>query len=383
MIALVDMDAFFAAIEQLDNPRLQGKPVGVMNGEKGSTIIAASYEAREFGIRAGTPWEVAKQRCPECLRVVARPERYAEVSHKIMLALTDISPDIEVFSIDEAFIDLTSCQAYYRFQPEHIAQLIQQKIREATGLSCSVGISGDRTTAKWAAGVKKPGGFEVVRPDECEARLAALPLTALCGIGQGVAGFFADFGVTTCGDMKKIPISIPTRRFGNLGRRFWLMAQGKDPAPVVPQKLNIPQSFSHAKVLPPGTRNLSVLQSHYLHLAEKMALRLRQADLVVRDFHIGIRAPEGWRQAWLQSELATNDGAAIYQLCKRFLRQYWFGEPIQHIHLYGSSPSPSGSQPDLFNPVCVRANCNNEVMDQINAEFGAFALCRGLEHTSM
>lgn len=378
MIALVDMDAFFAAIEQQDNPRLRGMPVGVVNGEKGSTLVAASYEARRFGIRTGTTWAEAQQRCSQCVRIVARPARYAEVSHKIMQALVDITPDIEVFSIDEAFLDLTSCQAYYRFDPESIAKLIQQKVREASGVSCSVGVSGDRTTAKWAAGLHKPGGYEVVHPDEAENRLAPLPLTVLCGIGPGIANFFSDFGITTCGDMKKIPISVPATRFGNLGRRFWLMAQGKDPAPVISHKLVVPQSISHAKVLPPGTNNAVMLQSYYFHLAEKMAARLRQSDMVVRHFHIGLRAPEGWRQAWFQSEQPTNDGLTIFRLCKKFLKQHWFGEGIQQIHLYGKAPSPAESQADLF---AVSNNAQrdcNAVMDKINAEFGAFTLHRGL-----
>lgn len=376
MIALVDMDAFFASVEQQDNPRLRGLPVGVVNGDSGSTLVAVSYEARAQGIRMGMRWAEARERCPPCVRIVARPARYAEVSGRIMQALTDISPDIEVFSVDEAFLDLTSCQSYYRHQPEVIARLIQARVREASGLSCSVGISGDRTTAKWAAGLHKPGGIEVVPPAEAEARLAPLPLTELCGIGPGIAGFFAEYGVHTCGDMKKIPISVPARRFGNLGRRLWLMAQGKDPAPVETGHA-APQSFSHAKVLPPATRNPAVLQSYYLHLAEKMATRLRQAGLAVRDFHIGLRAPEGWRQAWLQCEQPTDDGLAIFQLCKRFLRQHWFGEPIQQIHLHGSMPRPAGAQPDFF-AAASPARDSNHLMDQINREFGAFTLHRGM-----
>ncbi len=376
MIALVDMDAFFASVEQQDNPRLRGRPIGVVNGEHGSTIVAASYEARPFGIRTGTRWVDARQRCPDCVRIVARPDRYAEVSGRIMTALTEVSPDIEVFSVDEAFLDLSSCQAYYRYQPDTIGALIQQKVREAAGLSCSVGISGDRTTAKWAAGLQKPGGMTIVVPRDAEARLAPLPLTELCGIGPGIASFFAEYGVHTCGDMKKIPISIPARRFGNLGRRLWLMAQGRDPAPVETGSRE-QQSFSHAKFLPPETRNPAIVHTYYMHLAEKMAVRLRRGNLTVRDFHIGLRAPEGWRQDWLQSEHPTNDGLAIFQLCKRFLRQHWFGENIQQIHIHSSQPSPAGAQPDFFgeeNPVSQ----SNRVMDSINGEFGAFTLHRGM-----
>jgi DNA polymerase-4 len=377
MIALVDMDAFFASVEQLDNPRLQGRPVGVVNGEQGSTIIAASYEARPFGIRTGTRWAEARQRCPDCVRIVARPARYAEVSTRIMAALHDVSPDIEVFSIDEAFLDLTSCQRYYRYRPEHVGTLIQQTVYEASGLACSVGISGDKTTAKWAARQQKPRGMTIVLPEEAEATLAPLALTELCGIGPGIAEFFAEYGVFTCGDMKKIPISVPARRFGNLGRRLWLMAQARDPA-AVDTRQHEQKSMSHGKILPPQTRNPAILHTYYLHLAEKMAIRLRRNDQVIRDFHIGLRAPEGWRQAWMQSEQPTNDGLAIFQLCKRFLRQHWFGEVVQQVHIHGNTPAPAGAQPDFFAGTSDGNSGSNQVMDNINEQFGAFTLHRGL-----
>lgn len=374
MIALVDMDAFFASVEQLDNPRLRAQPVGVVNGEQGAALIAVSYEARARGIRGGQRFAEARLRCPELRRVVARPERYAELSERIMTALQDVSPELEVFSIDEAFLDLTSCQHYYRHQPERIVTLIQDTVRLASGgLTCSVGLAGDKTTAKWAAKQNKPQGHLIVSPDEAEARLAGVALTELCGIGPGVAQFFADYGVNVCGDMKKIPISVPAKRFGNLGRRLWLMAQGRDPA-AVDTRTRAPQSLSHAKVMPPGLRNPAILQSYYLHLAEKMAVRLRRDGLRVRRFHIGLRAPEGWRQTILQSEQATDDGLAIFQLCKRFLRQHWFGEVVQQIYIQGEAPAPAGLQADFFGE--AKTPASNQLMDAINAEFGAFTLHR-------
>ncbi len=378
MIALIDMDAFFASVEQMDNARLRGRPVGIVNGEQGSSIIAASYEAKYKGIRTGTRCSEAFQRCEGFVRVVARPARYAEISARIMAALHDVTPEIEVFSVDEAFLDLSSCQSYYRFQPERIVALIQQTVFEASGgLSCSVGLSGDKTTAKWAAKQNKPRGSLIVLPEAAEATLAPVPLTELCGIGPGMAQFFADYGVHVCGDMKKIPISVPAKRFGNLGRRLWLMAQGRDPAPVDTRQHEA-KSMNHAKIMPPGLRNPAVLQTYYMHLAEKMAIRLRRDGLMVRDFHIGLRAPEGWRQAALQTEQPTDDGLAIFQLCKRFLRQHWFGEVVQQIYVHGNTPSLAGTQPDFFGQAQSRAS--NQVMDEVNEQFGAFTLHHGNMH---
>lgn len=379
MVALIDMDAFFASVEQMDNPRLRGRPVGIVNGEQGSAIVAASYEAKRLGIRTGTRCnDDVVRRCKGFARVVARPARYAEISGRIMQALHDVTPEIEVFSVDEAFLDLTSCQSYYRYQPERIVELIQKTVFEASGgLTCSVGLSGDKTTAKWAAKQNKPQGSLIVLPDEAEAILAPVPLTELCGIGPGMGQFFSEYGVHICGDMKKIPISIPAKRFGNLGRRLWLMAQGRDPAPVDTRQHEA-KSLSHAKIMPPGLRNPAVLQTYYMHLAEKMAVRLRRDGLMVRDFHIGLRAPEGWRHASLQTEQPTDDGLAIFQLCKRFLRQYWFGEVVQQIYVHSSDPTPAGTQPDFFGQPQSRAS--NQVMDEINEQFGAFTLHRGTMH---
>ncbi len=378
MVALIDMDAFFASVEQMDNPRLAGRPVGIVNGEHGSAIVAASYEAKSAGIRTGTRHAEALRLCPGFVRIVARPARYAEISGRIMAALHDVSPEIEVFSVDEAFLDLTTCQDYYRHRPERIVRLIQDTVHEASGgLSCSVGLSGDKTTAKWAAKQNKPRGSLIVPPDEAEATLAPVALTELCGIGPGMAQFFADYGVHVCGDMKRIPISVPARRFGNLGRRLWLMAQGRDPAPVDTRQ-HEQKSMSHAKILPPATRNPAVLQTYYMHLAEKMAVRLRRDGLMVRDFHVGLRAPEGWRHAALQSEQPTDDGLAIFQLCKRFLRQHWFGEVVQQVYIHGSQPAPAGTQPDFFGQ--PQSNPGNRVMDEVNEQFGAFTMHRGTMH---
>ena len=192
-----------------------------------------------------------------------------------------------------------------------------------------------------------------------------------------MAQFFGEYGVQVCGDMKKIPISIPARRFGNLGRRLWLMAQGRDPAPVDTRQHEA-KSLSHAKIMPPGLRNPAVLQTYYMHLAEKMAVRLRRDGLMVRDFHIGLRAPEGWRQSWMQTEQPTDDGLAIFQLCKRFLRQHWFGEVVQQVHIHGSDPAPAGTQPDFFGQ--PQSSASNRIMDAVNEEFGAFTMHRGTMH---
>lgn len=347
MIAMIDMDAFFASVEQQDNPLLQGKPVAVIHGEHSPIIVATSHEARATGIRAGMMWAEARQLCEQCDGVMARYTRYRDVSHRIMEALLEVTPEVEVVSPGTAFIDLTSCQSYYRYQPDAIGQLITATVRKASGLSCSIGISGDKTTARWAARLHKPAGLTVISPDEAADRLSNVTLAEVCGPGPDMTNFFAQLDVVLCGDMKKIPVSVPARRFGNLGKRFWLMAQARDPATVDtrPPETGGP---GLCRSMPPGTSSNASLQACFMQMAEKLALQLRRQDQPVKDFHIGIRCQEGWRQARLSCEEDTQDGQDIFRLCKRFLKQHWLGEAVHQVRLHAALPLPAGQQTDFF-----------------------------------
>src|SRR5262249_52372343 len=146
-------------------------------------------------------------------------------------ALEVLTPDLEVFSVDEAFLDVTHCQQLFG-TPVHIAKMARQLIHNVSGLPCSIGVSGDKTTAKFAAKLKKPNGFLIIPPWEAEARLANVPVTELCGIASGIGRFLRQYGVIYCGDMANLPISILAKRFGNIGRRIWYMCRGQDPDPV-------------------------------------------------------------------------------------------------------------------------------------------------------
>lgn len=248
-IILIDMNAFFASVEQLDHPELRGQPVAVTNGEQGTCIITSSYEARAYGIKTGMRLREGRERCPTLVQCPARPRRYAEVSTNIMEALQDVTPDIEIFSVDEAFLDVTHCQRLYG-SPIGIAHRAKQAVYDASGLACSVGLSGDKTTAKYAAKLQKPDGFSVIPPWQARETLSRVPVTELCGIAHGIGSFLAKHGVYTCGDMANLPISILGKRFGNLGRRIWYMCLGADPEPLSTEVPD-PKSMGHGKVIPP------------------------------------------------------------------------------------------------------------------------------------
>lgn len=376
MIALVDMNAFFASIEQRDRPEWRGRPVGVTNGERGTCIITCSYEARRYGIATGTRLKQARRLCPQFIQVPSRPRHYAAVSTAIMSALANITPDIEVFSVDEAFLDLTRCQRLYAgMDAEAIGRMIKQTVFEASGLRCSVGISGDKTTAKWAAGREKPDGLTVVPPWQAEAELAPVPVTDLCGINNGIGRFLAARGVTRCGDMQHIPISVPAKRFGNLGRRIWLMAQARDPEPVQ-QSVADPKSVGHGKVIPPNTDSIDVLHVYYLHMAEKVGRRLRQNQLVSQTFAVGLRTFMDWQGFTYQTRTPTDDGRVVFQLCQHFLQHHWTGEGGCQVQITALDPQPATCQADLFDQPEPRWDQLNAVMDHINTRYGDWAVFR-------
>lgn len=378
-IVLVDMNAFFASIEQLDHPELRGRPVGITNGQTGTCIITSSYEARAHGVRTGMRLKEARQLCPDILQIPARPERYARVSTDIMTALESVTPDLEVFSVDEAFLDVTHCQRLLG-PPEVIARRVKDTVREASGLPCSVGMSGDKTTAKWAAKQHKPDGLTVIPPWEAAERLAPVPVTELCGIAGGIGGYLEQRGVYTCGDMAQLPVSELARRFGNLGRRIWLMAQGRDPT-LVETRIAPPRSLGHGKVMPPGTRERAVILTYLEHMAFKVGTRLRRHDLLALRFFIGLRADYGWIGGTYRTAVATDDSRQLNALCRRMLNEHWSGEGVSQVQITALEPCPAAGQLELFDaglaPGAVdqaRVRAAHGVMDAINRRYGEFTL---------
>lgn len=375
-IILVDMNAFFASIEQLDRPEWRGRPVAITNGLTGTCIITSSYEARAYGIKTGMRLKEARKLCPGLIQSPARPGRYAAVSSRIMSSLESITPDIEVFSVDEAFLDVTRCQRLLG-SPERIAQLTKETVFKASGVLCSVGVSGDKTTAKYAAKLNKPDGLTVILPWEARARLHDVPVTDLCGINKGIGGFLAARGVYTCGDMERLPIGVLAQRFGNPGRRIWYMAQGADPEPL---QLTVaaPKTMGHGKVMPPNTTDLSVIYTYLLHMSEKIAARLRRHAMVAQTFAIGLNTRAGWIGNKARSVLPTQDGRVIVRLCRKVIGACWQGQGVHQVQVTALDPRPMNGQLELFdqdfNQNREKENVANTAMDNINARYGEFTL---------
>lgn len=374
-IILVDMNAFFASIEQQAQPELYGKPVAVTNGEQGTCIITSSYEARAYGIKTGMRLKEARQLCPELIQCPARPKLYTAKSKAIMSALEAITPDIEIFSVDEAFLDVTHCQDLWG-DPEDMAKWAKKLVWQASGLPCSIGLSGDKTTAKYAAKRKKPNGLTVVHPAQAKLYLHEVPVTELCGIADGIGGFLARYGVFTCGDMAKLPISILGQRYGNIGRRIWYMCQGADPDPIHPH-VGDPKSMGHGKVMPPRTQDKESILTYLLHMSEKLGTRLRRHQMAAQKFFIGLRQHHlGWIGGKYRLAVPSDDGQLIYQLGQQMLAECWLNQPVGQVQVTALDPKPHSQQLDLFAETNEQRVQVNQVMDAINDRYGEFTLAQ-------
>jgi len=382
----IDMNAFFASVEQRDVPGLRGKPVGVTNGEVGTTLITCSYEARAFGVKTGMRVYEARRLCPGLVQRPARPKVYAAVSTRIMHALRDISPDVEVFSVDEAFIDVTHCQRLHG-SPERIAHLARCRIHAVSGgLPCSIGVAGNKSTAKIASDMKKPNGLTVILPWEAGERLAKVPMEKLCGLGPHIAEFLSLHGARTCGDVARLPMTVLARRYGVTGKYLWLACQGKDTEPVVTE-IASPQSVGHGKVLPPHTASARVIEVYLRHMCEKVAARLRRYDRQAGQLYVGLRleSSSGDIDQLFRLPYGPPDGKRLFGLALKFLKCRWRGEAVTHVQVTASQLRTASGQLELFPAENTRIQCRTDAIDRINRRYGEFTVAPAtlLERSTM
>jgi DNA polymerase-4 len=291
-----------------------------------------------------------------------------------MHALHDISPDVEVFSVDEAFLDVTHCQRLHG-SPEHIAQLARQRIHDISGgLPCSIGVAGTKSTAKIASDLQKPNGLTVIPPWEARERLDGIPMKKLCGLGPNIAEFLSRYGAQTCGDVARLPMTVLARRYGVTGKYLWLACQGRDTAPVASDVAS-PKSMGHGKVLPPHTRSAPVIEIYLRHMCEKVAARLRRYDMQAGQLYVGLRleaSGETLDQLFVLP-YGTPDGTRLFGLARKFLRGRWHGAAVTHVQVTASDLRPASGQLDLF-PRDDRNTRRFSAIDRINLRYGEFTV---------
>lgn len=284
----VDLDAFFAAVEQRDHPELRGKPVvvGIGGANDRGVVSAASYEARVFGVHSAMPIRTARRLCPDCIFVPVRGAAYASVSKEVMAILRRFTPLVEPISIDEAFLDVTASRALFGDGAE-IARRIKAAIHGELELTASVGVASTKLVAKIASDLRKPDGLVVVEPGDEATFLAPLPISRLWGVGPSTAAALRDFGVVTIGDLARLERAALVRRFGRHGASLVDRAIGLDPDPVADP--DAAKSVGHEHTFDEDTSDPEVIERTLLAMAEGVSMRLRDAGLRAATITVKVR----------------------------------------------------------------------------------------------
>src|SRR3954467_2941537 len=225
------MDAFFAAIEVLDNPSLRGKPLLVGSDDLRGVVATASYEARVYGCHSAQPMAVAKRNCPQAIIVPCRFHRYREISDRIFAIFDEFSPSVQPLSIDEAFLDLTGTEQL-QGPAERVARAIKDRIRRDTGLTASIGVAPNKFLAKLASDLNKPDGLTVIRAEDVDRVLPPLPVTRIWGVGKATDERMRTYGVRTIGDLRKKSEAWLREFFGSEADRYYRLSRGLDERPV-------------------------------------------------------------------------------------------------------------------------------------------------------
>jgi len=286
MIFHIDMDAFYASVEELDNPLLKGKCVIVGGQSKRGVVSAANYEARKFGVHSAMPVFQAREKCPEAIFLPPRIGRYKEVSAKFMSILREFSPLVEPVSIDEAYVDVAGCERLFGGINE-IALSIKKRIRERLSLSCSLGAAPNKFLAKIASDMDKPDGLTIIMPENVQHFIESLPIHKVPGVGKNTCDKLRPMGIRTLGDVKKYPTGILQKKFGKFGRRLMELADGIDKSVVTP--VSKTKSVSAEETLLRDTDDKQALKKYILKQAEKVGRELRKLDVKARTISVKIK----------------------------------------------------------------------------------------------
>jgi DNA polymerase-4 len=389
IILHVDMDAFFAAIEQLDHPELRGCPVivGALPEERG-VVATCSYEARRFGVRSAMPSAAAARLCPEGIFMPTRHERYSEVSDQIMAIFRELTPQVEPVSVDEAFLDISGVPGGLA-DPVAVARDLKHRIRERTGLTASVGVAPNKFLAKLASDMQKPDGLTLVPfgPEEIRAFLAPLPVGRIWGVGARTAEELGRHGLRHIGQIQQLAPETLARYCGpTFGPRLWQLARGIDDRPVEADPRE-EKSISNEETFATDIADPERLRAELIPLVEKVARRLRQVGRQARTIQIKLRFSD-FRTITRQQSLPSptdSDRVLLAAALALFARQS-LPQPIRLIGFGVSGLLEQGMENTLRQPSLFREETENDperdraldqAVDELRALYGDRILRRG------
>lgn len=371
----VDMDAFYASVEQLDRPELRGLPVIVGGLGPRGVVSTCSYEARRFGVRSAMPTGQARRLCPDGVYLVPRMERYSEASEQVFEVFHQMTPLVEGLSLDEAFLDVTASLKLLG-TVESIARRIKALILERTGLIASVGMGPNKLVAKLASEISKPDGFLRIRAAEASARLAPLPVGRLWTVGKVTEQALHRIGIRTIGELAACDPVRLSRALGRQASMLQALARGQDDRTVEPERAE--QSIGSEHTFDVDVAERATADSWLLKQCERVAERVRSRGLRGGTVTVKLREPPFvtyTRQAQLAAPSAS--ASEIYEVARRLLDSWWQTQPRPRLRLLGVSLSGFDRLPqeDMF-VEGARGAATDQVQDRINLRFGTGSLVR-------
>ena len=380
MIIHIDMDAFYASVEQLDRPELKGKCVIVGGTARRGVVSAASYEARKFGVHSAMPVFQAQKKCPDGIFIPPRMSRYKEVSAKVMNILTCYSPLVEVVSIDEAYLDVSGCERIHG-SPESIAAEIKKAVRQKLQLTCSVGVAPVRFLAKIASDMNKPDGLTVIQPDDVKGFIDRLPIHKVPGVGKLSRQNLNRIGIYTLGDVNRYPQEMLSSRFGRFGRRLMHLAKGIDKTPVSPNSEH--KSVSTERTMATDTLDLPRLKKILLEQSQTVGRELRKMNVSAKTITLKIKHDD-FRQITRRVTISkpTQSSEIIYMKAASLLDQYHLSQKVRLIGVGASALTHAANPVQMEMFVTQAGNRNNwekvdRAIDGITQKYGKNAVKRG------
>ncbi|MFW5998597.1 MAG: DNA polymerase IV [Bacillota bacterium] len=370
----VDMDAFYASVEQKDKPELKNKPVIIGGNELGNrgVVATASYEARKYGIHSAMPVAKAKKLCPHGIFISGNMSRYQEESDRIFEILSGYTPLVEKISIDEAFLDLTGCHHLYG-NSKKIGKMIKSEIKEKTDLNASIGLAPNKFLAKLASDLKKPDGFMVIYKERIAEIIDPLSVNKIWGVGKKTEEKLIKKGIKTIGKLKQVPRKELKAMFGSFGVKLYKLARGIDDRNVVPK--NETKSISHETTFKESLTSRDKILAVLLILSEKVSRRLRKNNFTGCTIFIKIRYDD-FKTYTRRNTLSYyfNDTENIYNIGKKLLEKEDLKKPIRLLGIGVSKlVQNKNKQMDLFNEDKEKLY---ETIDIIKNKYGENSILR-------
>lgn len=377
----MDFDAFFASVEQQRNPDLRGRPVIVGGQSQRGVVSAASYEAREFGVRSAMPMWEARRRCPQGVFLPGDRAAYSACSARAREIMSRFSPRMDPASIDEAYLDVTGSLGLFRGLDALLARM-KREIGEELGITVSIGVAPNRLVAKMASDWEKPDGLTIVYPHELPQRLFPLPVSSIPGVGSVMGEKLRRMGVSTIGQLAGVPKTLLERHFGSHGAQLHRMAHGRDdrPVPYYNPDEDGRKQISREETLAQDTRELEVLERRLMALCEEVGRRLRKSQQCARTVTLKIKLSNF--KSHTRSETLdepTELDEVIFEVARDLLRRVRFGAQAARLIGVGVSNLCEGSGPgqlSLFDEDNERRSDLTRARDELAERFGQGAVRR-------